>query len=163
MIKSRWLSELAYMASCYPPKHDSTVEVLDERHWLFLSRFLRCLNYLSGLGKPDSLNRKRVFLAWSRGCGVWESKSSSRDALASLFSSHSSLPSPLSVLSSLTFLREKDLSKDERLCYWVTQFCQWVRGCCCLENFWNGVSWREKDFRRTFCLPLHCSLITNTP
>jgi len=57
------------MASCYPPKHDSTVTVLDKRDWLFLSRFLRCLNYLSGLGKPDSLNRKRVFLAWSRGCG----------------------------------------------------------------------------------------------
>lgn len=70
---------------------------------------------------------------------------------------------PSRVLSSLAFLREKDLSKDERLCYWVTQFCQRARGCCCLENFWNGVSWREKDFRRTFRLPLHCSLSANMP
>lgn len=111
MIKLRWLSEPAYIASSHAPKHDSTVAALDERCWPVLSRFLRCLNYLSGLGKPNSLNRKRVFLAWSRGCGGLRKQvflpGRSRILLLSTFFSFVSFPLLLSCVRKI-WVRMRD-------------------------------------------------------
>lgn len=158
MIKSRWLSEPAYIASSYAPKHDSMVPMLDERHWLFLSCYLRCLNYLSGLGKPNSLNRKRVFLAWSRGCGGLRKQvflpGRSRALLLSSFFSLMSFPLSLSCVRKI-----------------------WVRMRDCVTGLPSSVSERgdapalrtskmvcHEEFRRTFCLPLdYRSLTANMP